>query len=83
MRVRVRDHGQLLVPAYRPELGEGVAMEHADASGVSLRIEIVIEDGLADLAPFAAFDAKEEDAGLVTAAPSPLKLGDDLVPDAI
>src|SRR5580704_12980715 len=83
MRMRVGDYGQFLFAAYCPELSESVAMQYANAGIVSVRIEIVIEHGFADLALFAVFNAKEERAGLVTAVAAPLKLGDDSTPRAI
>ena len=46
MRVDVGDDGQLALPAQRPELGEGVAVQNADAAGVGLGIEIVVIDTL-------------------------------------
>jgi hypothetical protein len=58
MRVGVCHHGQLPFSAYRPKLGKGAAMQHANAAIIGMRIEVVVENSLADLKLFAALGAE-------------------------
>ena len=77
----IGDDGQLAFAAFRPQLGKSVAAQSADAAGVSVGVELVVVDGIRDLAPAVDFLSEQEGAGLVTAASPTLKLADNLAPE--
>ena len=64
----------------RPQLGEGVAMQDADAGAVGLGVELVVVDDVPTLRGGRRVAAEQESAGLVPPPAAALKLADDLSP---
>ena len=82
MRVDVGYDRQFALAANRPELGEGVAVEDADAALVGPGIELVVINGGLDLAPAVPLDTEKKDPGLVPVFAAAIELADDLAPVA-
>jgi len=58
VRVNVGDDGQFLSPAKSPERCERIALQHANAACVGVRIELVVKDALCHMSPTAIFNAQ-------------------------
>jgi hypothetical protein len=70
MGVDIADDGQAARAARRPQGGEGGRVENADAGAVGLRIQLVVEDDVLDLAEFAGMrPARGGCRGYAAAAP--------------
>jgi hypothetical protein len=63
--MRVGDDRQFALAAKRPELGECVAVQDADAAVVGVGIEIVVINGGLDFPTAVPLDAEQENTGLV------------------